>query len=78
LNEQAIILHIQALLDLNDLLLNGFEGEFLSFKKKLREAGWGDNRIHEFVQVASNRSRYNYLISGNSWERIGLKYRKRR
>jgi len=78
LNEQAIILHIQALLDLNDLLLNGFEVEFLSFKKKLREAGWGDNRIHEFVQVASNRSRYNYLISGNSWERIGLKYRKRR
>ena len=78
LNEQAIILHIQALLDLHDLLLNGFEEEFLTFTKTLQGVGWGKNRIQEFVQIASNRSRYNYLISSGSWKRTEIRNWKRR
>lgn len=77
LNERSIILHIRALLDFHDLLLNGYETEFLNFTKKLHDVGWGENRINEFVQAASAGSRYNYLVSLSSWEHVRTVQKRR-
>lgn len=61
-DKQAIILHLRALLDLHDLLLNGHDAELEKFVKSLSSHGWGNTQIAEFIQQSSYYTRYESLI----------------
>lgn len=62
LDEREVMLHMRALLDLHDLLLNGFDTEMSNFRKKLISVGWGKDRLNEVLQKAAQWTRYEYLI----------------
>lgn len=62
LDEREVVLHMRALLDLHDLLLNGFDTEMSNFRKKLISVGWGKDRLNEVLQKAAQWTRYEYLI----------------
>jgi len=51
-----------ALLDLHDLLLRGYDSELESFVHLLKEYGWGNKQISEFIQASSCHTRYDSLI----------------
>jgi hypothetical protein len=61
-DQQAIILHLRALLDLHDLLLNGYDAELRTFVYALSTHGWGKKQIAEFIQLSSYFTRYEFLI----------------
>ena len=61
LNEREVIQYIRDLLNLSDLLENGFDSELLVFIKTLKRAGYGDDSIHRFITYAGYGSRYELL-----------------
>ena len=58
LNEREVIQYIRDLLNLSDLLENGFDSELLAFIKTLKRAGYGDDSIHRFYTYAGYGSRF--------------------
>ena len=61
-DDEAIILHLRALLDLHDLLLNGYAAELEAFVKQLAAHGWGKTQIAEFIQKSSYYTRYEMMV----------------
>jgi len=59
---QEIILYMRALLDLHDLLLNGYDKELQKFVHVLAVYGWGKTQIARFIQQSSYYTRYESLI----------------
>lgn len=62
LDERSVMLHMRALLDLHDLLENGYEFEMSKFRAKLLELGWGHIALAEILHKAASFSRYENLI----------------
>lgn len=58
LNHSEVIQYIRDLLNLSDLLEKGFDSELLLFIQTLRRAGYGEDRIHQFITYASYNTRY--------------------
>lgn len=58
IDEEEIIQHIRDLLNLADLLENGFDSELLIFIRQLRRAGYPDDRIHKFITSAGYGTRF--------------------
>ena len=61
-NKYAIVCYLRALLDLYDLLLNGYDVELQKFVQMLSGYGWGKIQIAEFIQQSSYCTRYESLI----------------
>jgi len=64
-NEKEIIQYIRDLLNLADLLENGFDSELLVFIKTLKKAGYGDDYIDKYITYAGRGSRFETLVDGN-------------
>lgn len=62
LDERSIMLHMRALLDLHDLLANGYDYEMNRFRAKLLEMGWGNAALAELLHKAASYTRYENLI----------------
>jgi len=58
LDDREVIQYIRDLLNLSDLLENGFNTELLIFIRKLKRAGHSDARIHQFITYAGYNTRY--------------------
>lgn len=58
LEESEIIQYIRDLLNLSTLLKNGFNSEWLVFIKRLKQAGYKDDKIHQFYTYAGYNTRY--------------------
>ena len=61
-DERAIVSHLRALLDLHDLLLNGYDAELQAFVSQLSAYGWGSKQIAEFIQRSGQYTRYETMI----------------
>ena len=61
-NERAIVMYLRALLDLHDLLLNGYDVELQKFVRSLTAHGWGEMQIAEFILRSSRYTRYERMI----------------
>lgn len=57
-NNGEVIQYIRDLLNLSNLLENGFNAELLVFIRKLKLAGYTDDRIHQFITYAGYNTRY--------------------
>lgn len=65
LNDREVIQYFRDLFNLADLLENGLNMEILIFIRKLRGAGYTDDRIQRFITYAGYNSRFEYLTNGN-------------
>ena len=61
LDDREIIQHIRDLLNLSDLLENGLNTELLIFIRKLKKAGYEDDKVNKFITYAGYNSRFEYL-----------------
>jgi len=55
--------YIRDLINLSDLLENGFDNELAKFTKQLKEAGWGRKEIASFIEKACHATRYEFLTN---------------
>lgn len=60
--EWKIVRHIRDLLNLADLLENGFDAELLEFTEQLKDAGWARKQIQGFVTRACCGTRYEQAL----------------
>ena len=57
-SEWQVVQYIRDLINLSPLLERGFEEELSKFTKKLKQVGWGDHQIHQFITKACYGTRY--------------------
>lgn len=57
-NRWEIIRYIRDLINLSSLLERGFDEELVRFIKQLKQAGWGSDRIKQFIVKACYNTRY--------------------
>lgn len=57
-NDREVIQHIRDLLNLAPLLEWGIEEELRLFIKRLKEVGWGDEKISEMMTYAGYGNRF--------------------
>lgn len=63
ISEYEIIRYIRDLINLANLLENGFDVELAKFTKQLREAGWGKKEIKSFIEKACYATRYEHITN---------------
>ena len=71
LSNSEIIQYIRDLINLTDLLENGFNSELLAFIRTLKKAGYNDDRIHHFITYAGYNTRYS---GGTKGADLGVEY----
>lgn len=61
-SQQEVITYLRALLDLHDLLYNGYDVQLQFFVQSLSRHGWGKGQIAQFIQLSSYYTRYESLV----------------
>jgi hypothetical protein len=64
-DEKQVVQHIRDLLNLTDLLENGFDHELLLLIRKLKNVGWGDKQIHQMITYAGMGSRFERMTDND-------------